>query len=354
MSAGPDYSLESGVQEDTVGREELFEPPSRRGDLVGDVEDPQNDSMLLLQQLQELQEENHRARRRNMELQAQLALYFNGKTPGEDEEDPDPDTQEYEECLQRLVDLRSQKASQLESARQQEEKLRLRDQEELNQVEGEWRSLLTLKRKLAVSLLSGHLSPEAARAEVEATLGAERLARHELRKLRLKHAGMESRVGRLEAQLGEEEKDKARDLLRLQFEQMLAQRTRQSKVDKRRSQEASELRKNMKRTLELLSNTKEKLHWSQTEVQAKREQLAQLEATLTSSRDPLARTRRACAGLQRDNAELRRTRGLLGNTLLLRDFGVTAAAAERLQETLAKLKRRREEIASSRSSRFDS
>ncbi|XP_061664569.1 coiled-coil domain-containing protein 96 isoform X2 [Syngnathoides biaculeatus] len=301
-----------------------------------------------------LQEEDHRARGRNAELQAQLASYFNRKDPRDRDEDPEPDAQEYEECLKRLVHLRRQKSSRLESARRHEEKLRLREREQLKQVEDEWESVSTLKGKLAVSLLSGHFwAPEAARAKVEATLEDERLARRELRTLRLKHAETEGRVGRLEALLRAEEgeQDKARDLLLLQFEQMLTQRTRRTKVDER-GQEASGLRKNMKRTLELLSNMKEKLHWIQTEVQAKRDQLAQLEATLSAGRDLLARTRRARAGLRRDNAELRRRRGLLGDALLLRDFGVTAGAARRLQEELEKLKSWREERASAPSGQF--
>ncbi|XP_077356101.1 cilia- and flagella-associated protein 184 isoform X2 [Festucalex cinctus] len=292
---------------------------------------------------QELEEENRRVIRRNMELQAQLAFHLRGTTPSE--QDPDPDMKEYQECLEHLAELRRQRASQMERAQQQEEELRLKNQEELNQVEDEWRSLMTLKRKLAVTLLKGHLSPEAARSKVEAALGSEQLRREELRKLRVMHAGMESRVARLEAELGEEEKE-AQDLLQRQFKQLLAQRTQQRKVDEQRSQEASKLRRNMKRTLELLSNIKEKLHWNRAEVEAKRGQLAQLEAALTSRRDLLARTKRAGGSLRRGNVELKQTRGLLGNTLLLWDFGVTVGAAQRLQEKLEKLKRRREEIAS--------
>ncbi|XP_077400068.1 cilia- and flagella-associated protein 184 [Vanacampus margaritifer] len=345
MSSGPEASLKSEVQEDTGGDVYLLEPKtgpgSRSEDLDEDAEVIKNDHMLLLQ---ELKEENRRVIWRNTELQAQLAFHLKGATPYE--QDPEPDMKEYQECLESLAELRRQRASQMERAQQQEEELRLKNQEELNQVEDEWRSLVTLKRKLAVSQLRGHLSPEAARAKVDAALGSEQLRREELRKMRLMHAGMESRVARLETELAEEEKEAARDLLQRQFKQLLAQRIQQRKVDEQRSQEASKLRRNMKRTLELLSNIKEKLHWSHAEVQAKREQLAQLEAALTSRKDLLARTKRASGGLRRANMELKQTRGLLGNTPLLWDFGATVGAAQRLQEKLEKLKRRRAEIAS--------
>ncbi|XP_061159840.1 coiled-coil domain-containing protein 96 [Syngnathus typhle] len=326
--------------------------------------------------LQKLEEENHKVSRRNMEVQAQLAIHLRRTTPPE--QDPEPDMKEYHECLERLTELRKQRASQMGRARQKEEELRLNNQEAHNavakkykfpkgkkihytnkvfvlttrdlgvcsQVETEWRFLLGLKRKLAVSLLREHLPPGAVRAKVDAALGSEQLRRQELRKLRLTHAGVESRVVRLEAKLVEEEEEEGRDLLQRQFKHLLAQRMQQRKADERRSQEASKLQRNIKRTLELLCNIKEKLHWSQTEVQTKREQLAQLEVELTSKRDLLYRTKRAASGLQRENVELKQTRGLLGNTLLLWDFGVTMGDAQRLEDKLEKLKRRREEIAS--------
>ncbi|XP_051918613.1 coiled-coil domain-containing protein 96 [Hippocampus zosterae] len=345
MHIGTEDSSESELQENTEGDVDPLkhesEPPRGSEDLDGDVEDIKNDPMRLLK---ELEKENARLSRRNMELQAQMAFHMRGTTPHE--QDPEPDMKEYQECLEHLVELRRQRVSQMEKAQRQEEELRLINQEMLNRVEDEWQYLLTWKKKVAVSLLRGHLSPEAARAKVDAALGSEQRHRQELRKLRLVHAGMESRVIRLEAELGEEEQEEGRDLLLRQLKQLVAQRTLERKANERRSQEASKIRKNIKRTLELLSNIKEKLHWSHTEAQAKREQLTRLEATLTSRRDLLTRTKRAGGSLRRDNAELKRTRGLLGNTLLLWDFGVTVGASQRLQDKLEELKGRREEIAS--------
>ncbi|XP_037116335.1 coiled-coil domain-containing protein 96 [Syngnathus acus] len=341
MSTGPAKVLQNEVLKDTGNVALQPKTNPTREDLNGDVEDIKSDAMLLLQ---ELEEENHKVSRRNMEVQAQLAIHLRRTTPHE--QDPEPDMKEYHECLERLTELRKQRASQMGRARQKEEELRLNNQKALNEVENEWRFLVGLKRKLAVSLLREHLSPGAVRAKVDAALGSEQLRRQELRKLRLIHAGVESRVVRLEAKLVEEEEEEGRDLLQRQFKHLLAQRMQQRKADERRSQEASKLQRNIKRTLELLCNIKEKLHWSQTEVQTKREQLAQLEVEITSRRDLLYRTKRAGSGLQRENVELKQTRGLLGNALLLWDFGVTMGDAQRLEDKLEKLKRRREEIAS--------
>ena len=96
---------------------------------------------------------------------------------------------------------------------------------------------------------------------------------------------------------------------------------------------------------QLLSNVKEKLFWSQMEVQAKREQLAEAEAMVARRRDLLTRTKQARTSLQRDNLRLKEHRGLLGNRVLLRDFEDTVDASDQLEEQLENLKRRQAEIA---------
>lgn len=80
------------------------------------------------------------------------------------------------------------------------------------------------------------------------------------------------------------------------------------------------------------------------EVQAKREQLAELEAMVARMRDLLTRTKQAGNSLQRDNQRLKERRGLLGNRVLLQDFEDTVDAADRLEEQLHSLKRRQAEI----------
>lgn len=80
------------------------------------------------------------------------------------------------------------------------------------------------------------------------------------------------------------------------------------------------------------------------EVQAKREQLAEVEAVIARKRDLLTRTKQARSSLQRDNQRLKERRGLLGNRVLLRDFEDTVDAADHLEEQLENLKRRQAEI----------
>lgn len=91
---------------------------------------------------------------------------------------------------------------------------------------------------------------------------------------------------------------------------------------------------------QLLSNVKEKLHWSQQKVLAKREELAKLEAMVARRRDLLTRTKQVCSCLKRDNLKLQESCGLLGNRVLLRDFEDTVDASDQLEEKLEYLKGR--------------
>lgn len=77
---------------------------------------------------------------------------------------------------------------------------------------------------------------------------------------------------------------------------------------------------------------------------AKREQLAELEATMARRRDVLGRTKQVCERLQRDNQRLKEERGLLGNTALLQDLGDTLDASRLLEERLENLREVRAEL----------
>lgn len=83
---------------------------------------------------------------------------------------------------------------------------------------------------------------------------------------------------------------------------------------------------------------KEKLFWSQREVQAQREKLAELEATVSRKRDRLTRTKQARNSLLEDNLRLKERRGLLGNWVLLRDYEDTVDASNHLEEQLDTIK----------------
>uniref|UniRef100_A0A147AXG9 Cilia and flagella associated protein 184 n=1 Tax=Fundulus heteroclitus TaxID=8078 RepID=A0A147AXG9_FUNHE len=302
-----------------------------------------------LQLLRELSAERDEARQLNRQLQIKLAGYFhNGAIDGgrleRDRSGPEGEQlQEYEKCVQILSELKQQLRSASETAQQQAEQLRSQAQEKLDKAEEEWEALMALKRDAAVAALSRRLGKEPARSKVKAVLAAERLRQAELTKLRLKHFKLSFRIRRLEAEL-REGAEHGEDPLQVQFEQLRADMLERKKQAEKEGEEALKLQKKIAGCLEVLSNMKEKLHWSQAEVQAKRQQLAEVEVMVARKRELLTRTKQDRNGLQRDNQRLKERRGLLQNRDLLRDFEETVDASERLENHLEDLKSKQAEL----------
>ncbi|KAM9836559.1 cilia- and flagella-associated protein 184 [Aulostomus maculatus] len=294
--------------------------------------------------LHSLHQQRDGASRRSSLLQAALADYFSRRARDDAQVDGEVTPGVYEEQLRSLAAVKELQTRDWERVQQQVEQLRLRHQEKLDLVEREWRAFVDLKRDTATSVLSRHLGKQAAQARVESTLASEQLQHDQLIRLRLQHIRLRTRIDRLEAELRDVE-ERTRDPLKLQFEQLWAEKLEQKKLAQKQSEESLKLEKKISSSLEILSNTKEKLHWTQKEVQTKREQLAVLEAAAAQRRDLLTGTKQACTLLHRDNLRLKERSGLLGNRVLLRDFENTVDASQQLEEQLENLQSRRREIA---------
>nr|XP_020450545.1 coiled-coil domain-containing protein 96 isoform X2 [Monopterus albus] len=327
-------------EEEEADREEDFSPAPLDKEGISYEE--------YMQLLQELYKERDQAGHHSSQLQTKLAEYLRKKARDEGQLDSkiqvSEQLQEYEKYINILTDLKQQLTTDSETAQQQTEELRLQAQEKLDKVDNEWRAFMALKQDVAVTMLSRRLGKQAAQAKVESTLAAEQLRQDDLIKVRLKHIKLKLKIHKLEAELRDWE-EHGRDTLQLQFEQLQVQRLEQKKQAEKQSEELLKLQKKMSSSLELLSNIKEKLFWSQTEIQAKREQLAEVEATVARKRDLLTRTKQARNRLQRDNQRLKECCGLLGNRVLLRDFEDTVDASDLLGEQLENLKCRQAEIA---------
>ncbi|XP_041635515.1 coiled-coil domain-containing protein 96 [Cheilinus undulatus] len=292
--------------------------------------------------LQELCEQRDKAIQRSRQLQGKLVEYFRKKggvdVQVETEKQVPELLQEYERYMDMLTELKQQINTETEIAEQQEEELRVQSQEKLDKVKNEWRAFMALKQDVAVSVLSRLLGKQAAQAKVESSLAAEQLHQDELIKLRLKHLNLRVKVNRLEAELRHE--DEQRDPLQLQFERLQAQQLEQRRRTEKQNEESVKMQKKISSSLEVLSSVKEKLSWSQMEVQTKKEQLAEVEATLARKRELLTRMKKARNNLQIENLRLKERCGLRGNRALLLDFEDTVEASDLLEEKLEGLKLR--------------
>ncbi|XP_011486034.1 coiled-coil domain-containing protein 96 isoform X1 [Oryzias latipes] len=290
--------------------------------------------------LQELEKENEDLSQRSRQLQRKLARYVckAAEANAKLRRSPDlpRDRYEYEVCIRTLSALKQQVTADSESAHLQAEELSSQLQEKLEKVETEQQELEALWRS-AVAALSPHLGEEAARARVEASLRAEKLAQDSLSQVRLKHFKLTLRIRRLEAELREEEEEEFnREVLEVKNQQLEAER-RQKELSERKAAEIKQLINENIRVSQVLPKVKEKLCQIQVEVKNKRQQLAEVEAVVMEKKDLLTRTKQACHRLQRDNLRLQERRGLLGNRVLLQDFEDTVDAAEQLENRLETL-----------------
>ncbi|XP_034061487.1 coiled-coil domain-containing protein 96 [Gymnodraco acuticeps] len=280
-------------------------------------------------------------------LQGKLAEFFHKKARDDSQVDVviqvSKELQEYEKYITILTDLKQQLTTNTETSQKQAEELRFISLEKLDKVENEWQSLVALKQEVAVTVLSLHLGKQAAQTKVETALETEKLLQHELIRLRLKNIKLRANIHRLEGELCAREKD-AGDPLLLHFDLLQAERLELKKHTEKQNEESLKTQLKISSSLELLSNIKEKLFWSQMEAQAKREQLAMLEATVARGTDFLTRTRHARNSLRRDNLRLREHRGLLGNRVLLLDFEDTVDTSDYMEDQLRDLKCRQAEI----------
>ncbi|KAK5848728.1 hypothetical protein PBY51_006320 [Eleginops maclovinus] len=329
--------LNTTLEEKKVGGEQSIPAPAENEDL---------NYAECMQLHLELCEERDKASQRCCLLQRKLAEFFHKKA----RVDPQviqvsKELQEYEKQITILTYLKQQFITSTETFGKQVEELRFISEEKREKVGNEWQSLMALKQDVAVTVLSRHLGKQAAQAKVETALETEKLLQHELNRLRLKNIKLRANIHRLEGELCEGETH-ARDPLLLHFDLLHAERLELKKHTEKQNEECLKTQLKIRSSLELLSNIKEKLLWSQMEAQAKREQLAMLEAMVARKRNFLTRTRQARNSLHSDNLRLREHRGLLGNRVLLLDFEDTVNAYEYMEGQLKDLKRRQAELSS--------
>lgn len=329
--AGSTESNEEGTEE-------------RKGD---DEEDPGLDYYINV--LEDLNTERERINQTNTQLQFKLCEYFRRKTG----EDPKPERdrgkavsdqeQRFLKYLDIMEDLRSQYRRESDQHQQQAEELRQQVQNKLEQVESEWRTFMEQKHSVAVAVLSRRMGKQAAQAEVEQIQASEQRREKELVTVRLENIKLKTKTRKFEAALRAKE-ELAEGLHLIDFEQLKIENQTYNEKIEERNEELLKLRKKITGTVQVLTHVKEKLQFVQVENQAKRVQLADVEARVAQKRDTLTRTKQARDSLRMDNLRLRQRCGLLGNETLLRDFEETVDSSEGLEQRLEMLKRRHAEL----------
>uniref|UniRef100_A0AAV2KTK2 CCDC113/CCDC96 coiled-coil domain-containing protein n=1 Tax=Knipowitschia caucasica TaxID=637954 RepID=A0AAV2KTK2_KNICA len=210
-------------------------------------------------------------------------------------------------------------------------------------VDQEWREVLSLKKDVALTVLSRHMVRAEAQLRVDSALAWEQQQQEVLTRLRLQNLRLDSRIHRLQQELQEADRNATNPFQR-QYERLQTRTSERKRRRQRRQQEARGAQARLLQRLQMQSHTKQRLQNTEAQIQHQREKLAEVDAILAQRRDALTRVKRAVSSLQKDRGRLREQCGLMGNVVLLKDYHSTQQAMAALEGKLQELKCRQADL----------
>uniref|UniRef100_UPI00109F65AC coiled-coil domain-containing protein 96 n=1 Tax=Podarcis muralis TaxID=64176 RepID=UPI00109F65AC len=298
----------------------------------------------LAEQYRQLLLERARLQHYNAKLQSKLSELLNKakskeRVRQELEQHISDKEQRYSRYLAMLEELRTQQADEAAWFQKQIDDARLSCSQKLAKVESAWKAHQALKMEVAVYTVGRRLgSKQAAIDRVGQIQAREQSKEREMTEVRLENIKLKHRIQKLDASLKAME-ELAEGLHLIDFEQLKIENQTYNEKIEERNEELMKLRKKITNTVQILTQVKEKLQFVEAENHGQRSQLMAVEALVAQRREVLTKTKQARDKLRMDNQRLYQKCGLLGNTLLLRDFEDKVTAAEMLNERLEVLKR---------------
>ncbi|XP_060134133.1 coiled-coil domain-containing protein 96 [Zootoca vivipara] len=298
----------------------------------------------LAEQYRQLLLERARLQHYNAKLQSKLSELLNKakskeRVRQELEQHISDKEQRYSRYLAMLDELRTQQADEALWFQKQIDDARVSCSEKLAKVESAWKSHQALKLEVAVYTVGRRLgSKQAAIDRVKQIQAREQSKEREMTEVRLENIKLKHRIQKLDASLKAMEQ-LAEGLHLIDFEQLKIENQTYNEKIEERNEELMKLRKKITNTVQILTQVKEKLQFVEAENHGQRAQLMAVEALVAQRREILTKTKQARDKLRMDNQRLYQKCGLLGNSLLLRDYEDKVTAVELLNERLEKLKR---------------
>ncbi|XP_007429013.1 coiled-coil domain-containing protein 96 [Python bivittatus] len=298
----------------------------------------------LMEQYRQLLAERGRLRHYNTKLQSKLAELLNkakGKERVREElvQHVSDREQRYGRYLAMLEELRNQQAEEMAWYQKEIDALQRSCSQKLAKVDSEWKTYQAVKKEVAVYTMGRRLGgKQAAIREVDKIQAKEQNKEREMTEVRLENIKFKHRIQKLDASLKAQE-ELAEGLHLIDFEQLKIENQTYNEKIEERNEELLKLRRKVTNTVQILSQVKEKLQFVEAENQGQKAKLMAVEGLVAQNRDILTRTKQVRDKLRIDNQRLQQKCGLLGNTLLLRDFEEKVDAAEIMKERLETLKR---------------
>ncbi|KAJ3174427.1 Coiled-coil domain-containing protein 96 [Geranomyces variabilis] len=280
---------------------------------------------------------------RNVQLQNALGEYFRRKRQTEETRDPDPKpaadlSTRYTTSLSTLLSLRATLAAQngVHSKSSGDYHTRLTQKRAEAAAKGD--EFRLYKRTVALAAENSRTGKSVPAKVIEALEAAEERKEAEVVDVRLGNIKLRNRLKRSEGLLRQKE-ELADGLHLIDFEQLkIENSTHTSKIESR-NEDLLKLRKKITTIVQVLTHVKEKLHHTAAETRVLQAELAKCDDDVLRRRDAMPAEKKGRDKVRKENRELKRRAGLLGEDGLLRDFEERVDQTSELQEQIQELQR---------------
>ncbi|KAI8588647.1 hypothetical protein BDZ88DRAFT_421182 [Geranomyces variabilis] len=280
---------------------------------------------------------------RNVQLQNALGEYFRRKRQTEETRDPDPKpaadlSTRYTTSLSTLLSFRATLAAQnsVHSKSSGDYHTRLTQKRAEAAAKGD--EFRLYKRTVALAAENSRTGKSVPAKVIEALEAAEERKEAEVVDVRLGNIKLRNRLKRSEGLLRQKE-ELADGLHLIDFEQLkIENSTHTSKIESR-NEDLLKLRKKITTIVQVLTHVKEKLHHTAAETRVLQAELAKCDEDVLRRRDAMPAEKKGRDKVRKENRELKRRAGLLGEDGLLRDFEERVDQTSELQEQIQELQR---------------
>ncbi|KAJ3159377.1 Coiled-coil domain-containing protein 96 [Geranomyces michiganensis] len=286
---------------------------------------------------------------RNVQLQNALGEYFRRKRQTEETRDPDPKpaadlSTRYTTSLSIFLSLRATLAAQngVHSKSSGDYHTRLTQKRAEAAAKGD--EFRIYKRTVALAAENSRTGKSVPAKVIEALEAAEERKEAEVVEVRLGNIKLRNRLKRSEGLLRQKE-ELADGLHLIDFEQLkIENSTHTSKIESR-NEDLLKLRKKITTIVQVLTHVKEKLHHTAAETRLLQAELARCDEDVLRRRDAMPAEKKKRDKVRKENRELKRRAGLLGEDGLLRDFEERVDQTSALQGQIQQLQRQHAEYA---------
>lgn len=165
----------------------------------------------------------------------------------------------------------------------------------------------------------------------------------EVEEVRGANISLKNRLAKLEQALRKKD-ELAENLHVIDFEQLKIENQTLNERIEERNEELHKLKKKTVVTVQIITHMREKVQFVQQESQALKKELGQLTQDLEAQRDLVAKTKHERDDYRAENAKLRQHAGVVNSDDLTKDFEARKKTMSQLEDEIAALKARHEQM----------